>query len=757
MDRNIGDRRKRSDATGGRHRRWLYSLALLVISGLIFIPAVLYAVHDLDFQLDGDVIASTTTSKGNPAKLQSVDWDSLFNVNGTTKALLPTGFSKARLDRDFQSSGGNLVTADTTTYATGSKDTLPISGWQCNFDNNVNSKIDIMNAYAATYTAANGDKVLYFGLERNVNTGDANVGFWFLKSNVDCSSTGGAVTFTGTHQDGDILIVSAFTGGGKVSEISAYRWCQAPTTNAACQSLGPTATGFIDPTAVAGSGDCRDSDHPADDAICAVANANDPTGVGVNGVNGTITTPWLTASGKKTGNSLPTAQFFEGGINLTKTNLVGCFNEFIGDTRSSQSLTATLFDYAEGVLGGCTTDVVSTPSITGDTTVIPADPTSALLSVTDSVAVTAHGVSGAWSGTVTFYLCGPFASGTTTTCDSPNGVKIGANPKSVSGSGDGSTGNATSDSATISSAGRYCWRSDFVHTSPADLPDGSDHSSGECFEIQPRQPTLSTQATAGPVPFGSKISDTVTLANTAHKPGTDGAVVPSINASVDGGDATGNVNVVAYGPDSCSTVAFTSGTIAASGDGSVGGAGSAFEFTPSAPGQYVFVAAYAGDSPNTLSIAAGACSGAPDSEKVTVQQISTGVQTKQGWYPQDTATVKAKTGNLGSPSDTDGTLLFELFMSSDCSGTAQYSESKSVLHGAQSRELTTSNTSFFIATGYGDAADTVTPVPPTVFSWRVTYTPNASDTAHTGSSSSCSAEHFTIKYTNDPGPTAIFP
>src|SRR5215470_11364875 len=207
MDRNLGDRRKRSDATGGRHRRWLASIALTVAAGLIMLPVVLLAVHDLTFQLDGDVIASTTTNLGNPPQLQTVDWDSLFNADGSTKAPLPTGFAKARLDRDFLSTtptGGNLVTSDQTTFATGSKDTLPISGWQCNFDNNVNSKIDIMNAYAANYTAPNGDKILYFGLERNVNTGDANVGFWFLKGEVDCSSTGGAVSFTGAHQDGDI-------------------------------------------------------------------------------------------------------------------------------------------------------------------------------------------------------------------------------------------------------------------------------------------------------------------------------------------------------------------------------------------------------------------------------------------------------------------------------------------------------------------------------------------------------------------------
>ena len=92
-----------------------------------------------------------------------------------------------------------FITSDTTTFATGSKDTLPIADWQCNFDNNVNSKIDVMNAYAATYNdPVSGDEFLYFGLERNTNTGTADVGFWFLQEPVACASLGGAADFVGS-------------------------------------------------------------------------------------------------------------------------------------------------------------------------------------------------------------------------------------------------------------------------------------------------------------------------------------------------------------------------------------------------------------------------------------------------------------------------------------------------------------------------------------------------------------------------------
>ena len=139
-----------------------------------------FAVHDAAFQLDGDVSASTTTAVGGTT--QTVDWDSIFTAAGAKKSPLPTGFTSAVFDRDFvTNANGTFNTSDATTFTTGSKDTLPISGWQCTASANVNSKIDVMNSYATAYTAANGDQILYFALERNANTGDANVAFWFLQ------------------------------------------------------------------------------------------------------------------------------------------------------------------------------------------------------------------------------------------------------------------------------------------------------------------------------------------------------------------------------------------------------------------------------------------------------------------------------------------------------------------------------------------------------------------------------------------------
>jgi hypothetical protein len=704
-------------------RRWLTLIVGVALLTAMFGVAAVFAVHDETFQLDGDIAASTVTHIPASAT-QTVDWDSIFNSSGGDVSPLPTGYDATAFHKDFSNTGSTFLTSDPTTFATGSKDTLPISGWQCNADSNVNSKIDIMNAYAVSYTATNDDEILYYALERNTNTGDANVGFWFLQDAVGCTSPGGSVTFTGAHRDGDLLIVSAFTNGGDVSNVDVYRW-------------DGGANGALNTTPVfAGGVDCRKPTLSVGDFACAAANRADITGI-----------PWLTSNAKdKVGNKLRTSEFFEGGINLTGLDLGGkCFNTFLADTRSSQSLTATLFDFASDTIGECTSTTVTTPSVTGSTQ-IPADPNAASISVTDSALITVDGAD-SFDATVSFSLCGPYAAASTTTCDS-GGVAVGS-PAAVTSS----PATVVSDAAIVTEAGRYCWRADFSGDSDVGVPPSSDHSSGECFVVTPRQPTLTTQAIGGPVAFGQPISDTVTLGNTAHQEGTGGpagSTDGSINPATLGADAGGTVSVVAYGPGSCSTVAFTSGTITVAGDGSYGGAGTAFQFTPLAPGQYVFVASYTGDLENTLGVSAGTCAGAPASEKVTVQQIGTDIKSKQSWIPNDKATVSAESGNLVA----GGSVLFELFTNATCSGSSVFSQTVAVPGGSTSAEVgTTNTTSYVINTGYADPADSSVGR----HSWRITYTPALADTAHTGSRSTCDSEHFNITYTNDAGPGTDLP
>src|SRR5436305_1693443 len=203
-----------------------------------------------------------------------------------------------------------------------------------------------MNAYAVAYTdPGSGHKFMYFGLERNANAGDANVAFWFLGGSASCPAAGGS--FTGTHQNGDLLIVSAFTNGGSVSTINAYEW----------------QNGALNTTPAATGGDCRDGTLTGD-PTCATSNTAALTNI-----------PWQTEN--KTdgvGHTLQSGEFFEGGIDLSAPSVDlanKCFNTFIPDTRSSQSLTASLYDFALGSLGECSSSIVTTPKASDGTSAPP--------------------------------------------------------------------------------------------------------------------------------------------------------------------------------------------------------------------------------------------------------------------------------------------------------------------------------------------------------------------------------------------------
>jgi hypothetical protein len=516
--------------------------------------------------------------------------------------------------------------------------------------------------------------------------------------------------------------------GGRVANITAYKW------------VGDAETGFLDVDNPVTGGDC-DDDSDGGDNICATVNKSG------DGNGGTIHTPWPTANKDDgVGTNLRTGEFFEGGVNLTESGLGDkCFNTFLANTRASTSPTSDLEDFSRGQLGECTSDITTTPKKADGTTTITSEPIPATgrLEVKDSALIEVTGVD-TFSADVTFFLCGPGElTSATDVCDS-GGVQIG-DPVAVT-----ANGTVTSGSAFLTSAGRYCWRADFSGDESTGVPSDSDSSEGECFTVTPLQPTLVTDATDSPVPFGESITDVVTLSGTANQEGTDGpaAIEPTINATR-GGGAGGTISVTVFGPDSCSTVAHGPVTLAVNGDGSYGGADSALEFTPTAPGEYVFVASYSGDDPNTLGVAATACADQPAKERVTVEQIPTDIKTKQSWFPNDTATVSATAGNLGA----DGTVRFELFTNATCEGTAVYDETVDVTGGSPSEEVSTSNDGtsagdYEITTDYTDAADSTVGV----HSWRVTYEPNAADTSHTGSRSTCHSEHFDITYTNDPGP-----
>jgi hypothetical protein len=587
---------------------------------VIFIPSAL-AVHDLGFQLDGDPFAATTTNYGG--RTQSYDWDSFFNGSGTNGTIasngsLPTGgFTAGTAIQDFQTSGSGsslaFKTADTSTFTVGSKDIQDVSGWTCTPSNNVTDKGDIMNAYAVAYTDPNidpatgqHDQILYFGLERSANTGDANVGFWFLQGGASCPAAGGS--FTGNHSDGDIFVVSAFTKGGTVSTITAYRW-------------NGGANGSLGTTPIAAGADCTSTSQGLGDSICATANKAPHSNW-----------PWLTYN--KTnglGHTVDTGEFFEGGLNLSKTNLAGhCFNTFLSNTRSSQSLTATLYDFALGNLGECKSSISTTAAGSGGDGTIGSGSVS---SGTDTATVSVTGIP-TWAGTVDFYVCGPIASGT---CNA-NGVKADpvASPNGVPVSSS-TTNQATSGTATLTSAGRYCWYGVFTpdaNSLAAGVRGATDDGSGaappnpECFNVNPVTPSLPTTAGTSPVNLGQQVTDSAMLSGAATEPGNNGgnSTYKSINAT--NGAFAGAITFKLLGPNDCSTTATGTGTNPSSPQSVTGNTTYNASFTPNKTGTFHWVATYNGPGtggtavnnnlPQTYN---GSCN--QSGEDVVVRQLAT--------------------------------------------------------------------------------------------------------------------------------------
>lgn len=313
----------------------LASCTALLLTGAT--PAFAFTDPRIPFELDGNIVSSGTT-----------DWASLFDVSGTNVPTPKTSSSTPALPADFGTPSffRDFVpgkTSDDSTFTTGSKDTLNITpGWQCVKANNVNDKVDVLNAYATIYTdPVTKDTLLYFGLEVASNEGTKDVAFWFLKDpTVGCVAGNKASSFTGVHSDGDLLIVAEYTSGGRVADIRAYKWVK-PTGD---------PVGYLQTTPLAAGADCADG---VPNGLCAKTNAG--------ALLYSAGVPWLTQTkasnphdpAYRNSGDLDTGEFFEGGINLTQNNIEACFNRYLADTRSSVSLTATIFDYVLGDFSNC--------------------------------------------------------------------------------------------------------------------------------------------------------------------------------------------------------------------------------------------------------------------------------------------------------------------------------------------------------------------------------------------------------------------
>jgi uncharacterized repeat protein (TIGR01451 family) len=437
----------------------LFVLSLLLQYFSFAVAQPVLAAHDEGlFELDGNALDSAGTAGD--------DWNSTNNA-----------------DDDVFIGAGSEAAGNDTTYFTGggSKDVNDIDEWSYTANDVAPDKDDILDAYAAAYQK-DGETFVYFGADRFDGSGDAFIGFWFFQNAV---GLGGGGNFTGTHEVGDVLVVSDFTNGGSISEIKIYEW---------------DGNGL---DLVAEGAEC---DVPGDHEACAVVNAD------------TEDAPWPYTD-KDGGHDFAAGAFYEGGINLDDIfpNGAPCFSGFLAETRSSQSTSAQLKDFALGSLSTCAPPDIETQ--VSDSTVDFGG------TVTDTATLT--GDSGEVTGSVEFFLCGP-ADGNPNCAN--GGTQIGDAVTLVDGE-------ATSDEFTVpnaaSAVGDYCFRVEYTPDASAEyLAAEHTNRTTECFTVEPATIDVTKTADAASVSAGEEIGFTVTLENT----GTGTATGVEFTDALPGGD-----------------------------------------------------------------------------------------------------------------------------------------------------------------------------------------------------------------------------
>lgn len=242
----------------------------------------------------------------------------------------------------------------------GSKDTNGIQDGPWLYDttnDQVPDKNDIVNAFAAAYVDDKGHTILYFGLDTYSVNGDSNAGFWFTRQDISLMPLEpGATTgsFVGEHEDGDIFVAVAYTEGGTVGDIDVYEWVG--TDAAGSLVLIASGQGCESPTLVDGTATDADFDDDGDADVCGVINkllpdedfGEDPVYDYANTL--VANNPLLDDSYKHESGAL-----VEFGLDLNAIlgDDIGCYSTFIAESRSSQSKTAQLKDFAFGDFDLC--------------------------------------------------------------------------------------------------------------------------------------------------------------------------------------------------------------------------------------------------------------------------------------------------------------------------------------------------------------------------------------------------------------------
>src|SRR5439155_12874043 len=183
------------------------------------------------FELDANVVTTSTH-----------DWDQVYNdslnntntANALASAFVTDGFDKGD---DILTGGGTKDPQD-----------LPNWAWKQTSSTSVQDKDDLEHVYAAAYKLANGHTGIFFGSDRFSNSGDSQMGFWFVQDPnvaINNNAIGGATGgFSGQHMVNDLLIVAHFVNGGSVPEITVFKWVGGST---GIQQVGPVDANLCNP------------------------------------------------------------------------------------------------------------------------------------------------------------------------------------------------------------------------------------------------------------------------------------------------------------------------------------------------------------------------------------------------------------------------------------------------------------------------------------------------------------------------------
>ncbi|WP_417606711.1 hypothetical protein [Oceanimonas baumannii] len=347
------------------------------------------------FEFDGDVTDNVVVGDEPPVNGSQIpmvhlggdDWSLLFDdcgrIPSSTAGDCGTSQAFTGIVQDYDFLGDDSFT-DLKFTKGSSKDEQFVGDWEITNSGGQPDKNDITNGYAAAYEVINpsvdpnhcwdadtkavvpcsdpssdgplheaGDLIFTVGADRYAVQGDATLGAWFFQGDVGVT---GADTdnpqFVGEHVIGDLLLIFNFPqSSGSDPEIIIYEWRPDLDPSSPLLLLYDDVAAKCD--GLGGKLGCGISNEAID------FGKGQSAGIPIGYQIGPITVPWdyLPKGGVLNG-PVPATGFNEGAVNVTKAlGEQRCFTSFLLETRSSESIDATLKDFVVGKFPLCNTSL----------------------------------------------------------------------------------------------------------------------------------------------------------------------------------------------------------------------------------------------------------------------------------------------------------------------------------------------------------------------------------------------------------------